>query len=539
MESYIKFMANEWNEFIKTGDISHKVKREIADSWRRCKGYKVNPMSGKGLDTEKLSIRAITEKNKELMSVAKPIMENIYSIVKGSGFAIFLTDRDGYIIDIIGDKEILEEANNLNFKRGALWCERTVGTNAIGTAIYLNKPIQTVGAEHFGLDQHSWTCSAAPIHDDTGNIIGCIDMSGYCNSVHSHTLGMVTAAAQSIGILIKFKNKNYRINNKNITKNKALYNFDDIITEDKAMIEMISLAKKAAKSECNILIEGESGTGKELIAQSIHNCSNRVSEPFIAINCGAIPRELVESELFGYEGGAFTGASKDGKIGKFELADKGTIFLDELGELPLDIQTKLLRVLDSGRVSRIGSEFERQLDIRVVGATNRVLKNEIKKKNFRDDLYYRINVINIKTVPLRERNNDVGVLARYFIKELNSKNNSYIRHISNSYINELKKYDWPGNVRELKNVIERDYYLSDNDLIEEHNNLEIEKSETKNRERSRKLNIIPMNVAEKKIIKNALDKCDGNIVKVAKFLNMSRSTLYRKIKKYNINNDRK
>lgn len=197
------------------------------------------------------------------------------------------------------------------------------------------------------------------------------------------------------------------------------------------MIEIIQLAKKSSKSNCNILIEGESGTGKELIAQSIHNYSMRAAGPFLAVNCASIPRELVESELFGYERGAFTGASKEGHPGKFELADGGTIFLDELGELPLDMQSKLLRVLDNNKIIRVGGTYEKQLNVRVIGATNRNLKEEMKKKNFREDLYYRLGVINIKILPLRYRKEDIEVLVNSFVMNLNQRNLQQNKRVKN------------------------------------------------------------------------------------------------------------
>ncbi len=298
------------------------------------------------------------------------------------------------------------------------------------------------------------------------------------------------------------------------------------------MIEIIELAKKASKSNCNILIEGESGTGKELIAQSIHNYSMRATGPFLAVNCASIPRELVESELFGYERGAFTGASKEGHPGKFELADGGTIFLDELGELPLDMQSKLLRVLDNNKIIRVGGTYEKQLNVRVIGATNRNLKEEMKKKNFREDLYYRLGVINIKILPLRYRKEDIEALVNSFVMNLNQKNLQQNKRVKKAYIDKLKDYDWPGNVRELRNVVERDYYLSDTDTVSPYY---IEKNiflETNNESYENKdINIISMGKLEKENIENAIEKCDGNLAKAARLLDIGRSTLYRKNKK--------
>ena len=643
MKDYIEFITEAWKKFISTGQMHPKVRREIADSWIRCRKYNVDPYNGKG-NVKHPNIDKLINKNSELVSVARPVIESIYSMVRGSGFALFLVDKDGYIIDVIGDKDIMERVEELNFLKGELWSEKVVGTNAIGTALYLNKPVQTIGAEHYGINQHSWTCSAAPIYDEDDNLIGCINMSGNYYNAHSHTLGIVTAAAQSIqkqmklaisykllnvtfnsisegmivmnehmkikringralkilnisleeamnmdinkvlnGIdfhkLIKEENKflnnmewDFSINNDIIkcvinilplNKNgknsgmvitftevevvhklvnkfagyKAQYEFKDITTNNLEMKKMISFAKKAAKSDCNILIQGESGTGKELISQSIHNYSNRSREPFVAVNCASIPSELVESELFGYEKGAFTGASKEGHPGKFELADRGTIFLDEIGELPLDIQSKLLRVLDNGKIVRVGGTYEKQLDVRVIGATNRILKNEISKQNFREDLYYRLSVMEIKTIPLRKREEDIELLVNEFVQKLNIKNKNKIISIKQSYIDELKKCDWGGNIRELRNVVERDYYISEDDIMNlnslDYNNLD----ENVNKRESSidEVKIVPLYEMEEKAIRVAVKKCDGNLQMAAKLLNIGRATLYRKIKKYEIN----
>ena len=642
MESYLEFIIEAWKEFISSGKVNHKVRSEICDSWIRCREHGVDPYGGKG-KVKHPNIEELISKNSELISVARPIMESIYSMVEGSGFALFLTDKEGYIVDVIGDEDILKRSKELNFLKGELWSENAVGTNAIGTALYLNKPIQTIGAEHYGISQHSWTCSASPIHDEDDNLIGCINMSGNYYNAHSHTLGIVTAAAQSIqkqmalaisykllnvtfdsiseGMIVinehmkikrvsgralkilnisleeamnldinkilngidfqKFiKDKNRYLNNlewdfsinNNIIKclinivplnkngknsgmvitfteikfvhklvnkfagYKAKYEFEDIITNNFEMKNMINFAKKAAKSDCNILIQGESGTGKELIAQSIHNYSNRAKGPFVAVNCASIPSELVESELFGYEKGAFTGASKEGHPGKFELADGGTIFLDEIGELPLGIQSKLLRVLDNGNIVRVGGTYEKQLDVRVIGATNRILKNEIDRRNFREDLYYRLNVMEIKIIPLRERKEDIDLLVNAFVQRLNIKNKNKVVSVKQSYIDNLKKYDWCGNIRELRNVVERDYYLSEDEITNmeslsyENKAININKQEDGLNE----IKIVPLEDLEEKAIRDAIKKCDGNLQLAAKLLQIGRATLYRKIKKYEI-----
>ncbi|PKK87884.1 MAG: sigma-54-dependent Fis family transcriptional regulator, partial [Candidatus Wallbacteria bacterium HGW-Wallbacteria-1] len=241
---------------------------------------------------------------------------------------------------------------------------------------------------------------------------------------------------------------------------RANYTFDKIITRNKTMLELINTARRISKTNCSVLIEGESGTGKELFAQSIHNESQRRNGPFIAINCAAIPKELVESEFFGYETGSFTGAIKGGMPGKFELANGGTLFLDEIGEIPLEMQPKLLRVLDENKVMRIGGSFERELDVRIIAATNRNLLNEMSKSAFRQDLYFRLNVINLRLLPLKRRREDILALGSYFLEQLNRENDEIKKYFSTAFEEKLLAYEWKGNVRELKNIVERGFYLS-------------------------------------------------------------------------------
>jgi len=342
-----------------------------------------------------------------------------------------------------------------------------------------------------------------------------------------------------MGVVITFRESKFvhRFVNK-VVGYKATYRFKDIVTSNDKMINMINFAKRASRSDCNVLIEGPSGTGKELVAQSIHNYSERSNGPFVAVNCASIPRDLMESELFGYDKGAFTGATKEGHPGKFELADGGTIFLDELGELPLDMQSKLLRVLDNNTIVRVGGNYEKKLDVRIIGATNKELKEEISKKTFREDLYYRLNVMNIKTIPLKERKEDIETLTKYFVNSLNFKNKDKYKLITTDYINELKKHDWPGNVRELRNAIERDYYSSENDIICVQS---LEKSQmieaNFNNEKANDVDeIVPIDILERESIIKAINTCGGNILKSAEMLGISRATIYRKIKKYNIKN---
>ncbi|QJT08079.1 sigma-54-dependent Fis family transcriptional regulator [Oceanidesulfovibrio marinus] len=250
-----------------------------------------------------------------------------------------------------------------------------------------------------------------------------------------------------------------------ITRAKAVYTFQDIIGSSKSTRTALQLAHKASENAMTTLILGQSGVGKELFAQAIHNASDRRDQPFIVINCGAIPRDLVQSELFGYEGGAFTGASRHGAPGKFELADGGTLFLDEIGDMPLAAQVNLLRVLQEGEVTRVGGKRSRQVDVRVVAATHRDLARRVADGTFRHDLYYRLNVLVIPIPSLRERREDIQVLANFFLEKMTHTLNKPLEGFTPEAMHCLKAYDWPGNIRELENLVERAAVVADGPFI--------------------------------------------------------------------------
>ena len=236
---------------------------------------------------------------------------------------------------------------------------------------------------------------------------------------------------------------------------KASYTFDRILGRSPALARVLDQARLVAGNHTTVLLLGESGTGKELFAQSIHNASPRASRPFVAVNCGALPRNLVESELFGYSEGAFTGASRAGQPGKFELADGGTILLDEIGDLPLDAQVSLLRLLQNGEVTRVGGKRSRTVSVRVIAATNKNLEEAVRDRSFREDLYYRLNVFPITLPPLRERRGDVALLARYFLRKFALGQGKDVPDFTPPALARMEAYEWPGNVRELENVVER------------------------------------------------------------------------------------
>ncbi|ABR50715.1 sigma54 specific transcriptional regulator, Fis family [Alkaliphilus metalliredigens QYMF] len=608
-------------------------------------GVEYNRMySSKILKGNELQIKL--EANRELLTTAKSFMEELYNFVEGSGFFAILTDQEGCILEVLGDDKVLAVSHGLEMIPGAYMDEEHIGTNAMGTALAEGIPVQISGEEHFVKAYHRWTCSAAPIRNSIGEAIGTLNLTGYSEYVHSHTLGMVAAAANAIAYMLESKEVNNklflakksietivdsidagiftvgpkgymktinqvashmlqytndeilgmegikliegwagvqesvesnisyveeeayiktkkgkihctlsaypildesknlqgivcmireikkmrRLVNKMIGK-QALYTFDKIIGRDENFIRMVNYAKKISDSPSTVLIMGESGTGKEVFAQSIHNHSERRDEPFVAINCGALPRNLIESELFGYEDGAFTGAKRGGHPGKFELADGGTLFLDEIGEMPLDMQANLLRVLEEGKLFRVGGNKEIAVDVRIIAATNKDLRDEVERNNFRGDLYYRLNVLPLILPPLRERKSDIPLLIDYFMTIKALKLKKSMTYLPRDIMDQMINYTWRGNIRELENVIENLMNSGELNFLER-----VELSSTSNESSPRvySLESEPLEDMEKRHIHQVLTKYEGNVSQAAEALGIGRNTLYRKMAKYKI-----
>jgi len=314
----------------------------------------------------------------------------------------------------------------------------------------------------------------------------------------------------------------------------------EVIAESEAMREVLSFVRKVAASEATtVLLEGENGTGKDLIAKTLHYESARQAEPFIAINCAAIPETLLESELFGYEKGAFTDARSQ-KRGLFELADKGTLFLDEIGEIPLTLQAKLLRVLEEQSFRRLGGLKDIQVDLRFVAATNKNLREAVREGAFRQDLYFRLNVIQIVIPPLRERTEDIIPLTNFFIDHYNRKFKRHIEGVSPEARDLLLSHDWPGNVRELRNAIERAMILEDSSLITPASlPISISRAEARqspSAEPEMTFRDFGLSLAEneRQLLARALEKTNGNQTQAARLLRITRDTLRYKMKKYNL-----
>lgn len=312
------------------------------------------------------------------------------------------------------------------------------------------------------------------------------------------------------------------------------FKYENIVGKNKEIKQIITVLESVAQTDSSVLITGESGTGKELAARAIHLNSIRRTGTFAAVNCSAFAESLIESELFGHEKGAFTGAVKT-KVGRFELANGGTLFLDEIGDLSLTVQTKLLRVLETREFERVGSNKSIKIDTRIIAATNKNLEREIEAARFREDLYYRINVMNIHLPPLRERKDDLPILVSHFIEKFNEKFNRNIKHFSSSAFDILMEYNWPGNIRELENVIEHCFVLCSSDVIQiEHLPKRLREGDFHSSTSLSSNKLSHIKDAERTIIINTLKKYYGSRSKTAEELNIHPTTLWRKMKKLNI-----
>ena len=311
--------------------------------------------------------------------------------------------------------------------------------------------------------------------------------------------------------------------------------FDDILGDSDSMVKLKENAKQIAGSSSTVLIQGESGTGKELLARAIHNYGEFSDKPFIAINCAAIPDNLLESELFGYEEGAFSGAKKGGKLGKFQLAHEGTIFLDEIGEMPIHLQPKLLRVLQEREIEKLGGTGTIPVEVRVIAATNRNLEELIKEGKYREDLFYRLNVIPFKMTPLRERKEDIPLLLEYFLDKYNDSLGKNIKGYTMEAEKTLINYKWKGNVRELQNVVEYMVNMSAEEYLI-YENIPLNLREYMNSGKSEVFEIPKIDDVLKDLIQKAIgiygDTVEGKTL-AAEALGISRATLYRKLKESN------
>lgn len=651
-----------WREVFaeKTKRLESLPSTKIYDGWRRSASYGIDPFkTSVNRVIPMKSLDKLLEKNAFFLNVCRPMMENLNNYVKDAGFNVAISNKNGILLAVMGDKDFVDATKEGRWIPGADWSEESIGNNGIGTALVLDKPVIVIGYEHYCRCCHNFASATAVIHDSENNIIGAIALCGQFKKIHTHTLGMVIATAKAIEIQFKintalkeketiakyqqiifnsisdgiistkpngdvrfcnrkccellyvepealigtnivdlFMEKSYKLlkdsNNhlencevllktgkthtrficttrfisgtgtfdgivialtdytsavkvaQKIVASKPKWNFDTIVGKNPQFREMIGIAKIAAKTDSNIFIFGESGTGKDVLAQAIHNESLRNHEPFLAINCGAIPKELIASELFGYVEGSFTGAKRGGNAGILENAQKGTVFLDEIGEMPIEQQVVLLRVLDESSFSRIGSSNSIPFEARIITATNKNIYHLVEKNLFRYDLFYRLNVFTIPTVPLRERKDDIEELGNLYLMRLAAHSGKTFYPLRPAVLGLLAACDWPGNIRELQNVLQRAFFLSPKgDITPEGLRFNVLPQSTKLLGQSEIGSIktpIPLAQSiyderdrfESELLMKSLEKNRWNISKTCRDLNLSRSTIYRWMKRHGI-----
>ncbi len=612
------------------------VSETIARSWQRslANGVQADNKQAAFTVLSQHALHDLTTQNHVLLENSRPVMENLYEQIQDTSSMVILADKTGVILHSIGDMDFSNRADLVSLRSGGIWSEEIQGTNAIGTALIEQMPVRITGVEHFTTANGFLSCSASPVFDPYGNVLGILDVSGDCLASQQHTMALVRISTQQIenqmfatgfttDIILHFHSRpefigslyealavfsmdgklkaanrsallhlgldRYRYQQVDFTDLFSL-RFDMLLVQarqllklrtnngvpifararvplattratglqhgtnsrptdlsalealnlgDSSMRQAIDRVRKVLKHDIPVLLEGESGTGKELFARAMHVCGMRSNRPFVALNCAAIPEGLIESELFGYQEGAFTGASRKGSIGKIRQADGGTLFLDEIGDMPLPLQARLLRVLQERSVTPLGGRESFQVDIAVICATNRKLRDEISAGRFRKDLYYRLNGLIVSLPRLRDRE-DCLRLAQIIVGELTGSEKSV--RISPEVLELMERHPWPGNIRQLHSVLRTAIALLDDgdeitpeqlpdDFLDYFNELSSPSVAGPTNGDGTQLNL---DTLEATAIKKALHECGGNISEAARRLGIARNTLYRKLQNHSL-----
>ena len=634
-----------WESFVAGESLAvmPPVSKLILSSWQRSAragvepGARLAPLVVHGDD----GLEQLRNRSYDLMWAAKGLFVNSAHLLERSGSIMMLTDQNGVVLEVAGDTGTRESAQAVHLVEGGHWHESVVGTNGIGTALAMRRPVQVHAAEHFCEGIKRWTCAAAPVfYPGTEQVLGVVDISGPPSTYQGSNLVLAVAAARQIEAVLaerasrehvylleaclKFGARGDMVamvvldrHAKIIHLSGALPGFDlrlssslpgvesgssveewgrrlpdglrpdwlhpvsvdgrsigallivpkilrgvtgpghqycgtaarpessseidpfrtgfrNLAGSSPALQTAINRAQQLSGRRVSVLIHGETGVGKELFARAIHG-DEAGGSPFITFNCGATTKELIGSELFGHVRGAYTGATNEGRAGRFELAHGGTLCLDEIGDLPLELQPVLLRVLEEGVVCRLGEAKLRRVDVRLLAMTNRDLLKEVEAGHFRRDLYHRIGVTNIRVPPLRERAGDIELLSEHFNVQLAKRHGLAPRKFSPDVVAMLRAYSWPGNVRELRNVIES-LLLTSNDVLVQCDELpeEVLAAAGTGAGASAASPATSLEEAERLAIVCAVKSMHGNLTKAARALGVSRSTLYRKVERYHL-----
>jgi transcriptional regulator of acetoin/glycerol metabolism len=548
----------EWRDYIRRGT-ERGVQSRIIESWQRCGRVGLNPYERNvPVPVEPSQFNKRLRENLEIVELYQFYIRRFSGLLEQLGACSFVCDTDGYILSRAGYGKMLHFFDNISLSEGSSCCEQVIGTNAPSLALITREAVVVTADEHYTRTYHPAFCAAAPILDENRNLLGCVDITKFFDpniteELRKHLLNLTISLSDMIrnevflGRLTKSSPAYLPTlgaaprsvpdpSNDDTPVARPRPSFAGIVGSAPPLAKAMQAGRTFGRKEGNILILGETGTGKELFAQAIHNEGRRANGPFVTVNCAAIPLELAESELFGYERGAFTGARAEGHPGKFELAHQGTIFLDEINSMPLPVQAKILRVVETKRVTRINGRREIPIDVRIIAASNRMLADEVAAGTFRKDLYYRLSVLPLRVPALREMKEDIPALLDAFLRTCAEEHGVPRKRISPEALRHLVSHDWPGNVRELKNCMEYLCFTVEPDEIAEHHlppeilarridapGPPAAPEEPKN-----------LGSLERKFLSETMGMFHGNAVEAAKTLGISRSTLYRKLKKYGI-----
>ncbi len=611
-----------WERFL-TGDPAAAIpaRNFVVASWLRSQQLGINPTGRSApIVARGEAVEQLRRRHADLLSAASTVFAEIADMFGGSRSIMLLTNNEGVVLDAVGDRQTLEQGENIHLTRCGDWREDVIGTNGIGTALATGRPAQVHAAEHFCEGIKAWTCAAAPIFEPgTGAMLGVVDISGPPSTYQRNNLSLAVSTARQIEMVLAERAANERmrllevcldrISEADVAGMVAIDRagrlvhrtgrvpglvelgqrvpgldggsaveewadrlpeglraewfspvtvdgraigavlvvpvrtrpatqeqqgaFDAILGRSPAVMEAVGRARQLVGKQVPVLIEGETGVGKELFARAIH-FAHDPRRPFVVLNCGAVAKDLLAAELFGHVRGAFTGATSEGRPGRFELANGGTLCLDEIGELPLDLQPFLLRVLEEGVIYRLGDGQPRQVEVRLLALTNRTLLDEVSAGRFRRDLYHRISVTRIRPPPLRERHGDLELLVKHFNASLAERHEVPERRFGREVLSLLAAYHWPGNVRELRNVVESLLLMSDAPDVRLDELAAGLSSEPIGAPPAMSETPASLEASERTAITAAVRQCQGNLTAAAKSLGVSRSTLYRKIERYRL-----
>jgi transcriptional regulator of acetoin/glycerol metabolism len=506
--------------------------------------------------------RKRAEQNSDIIELFQFFIKRFTGMLDQLRACSFVCDGAGYILSRVGHGKVLSYFDHILLHEGANCSETVIGTNAPGLALVTRAPVVVTADEHYSRQYHAAFCVASPILDECNRVLGCVDITKsfdrhISEDMKKDLLNLAISLTDAIRGEVSLRKisrmptgggraggrpepaaaapSHSRRSMVVAPLDASRTTFGDIVGRSPRFAEVVRLARSYCQKEANVLLQGETGTGKELLARAIHNEGTRARGLFVAVNCAAIPVELAESELFGYERGAFTGARAEGQPGKFELAHEGTLFLDEVDSMPLPVQAKILRAVETKRVSRINGQREIAVDVRIIAAANRSLGEEVLAGRFRKDLFYRLNVLRLVIPALRDLREDVPLILDAFLAAFAAELGTGMKVLSDDARARLVAYDWPGNVRELRNCVEYLYNTVDGEtILQRHLPPEIVGSGAAEGAAPALAAEGGLDSLERQFLLETMRRLGGNPVDVAKALGISRSTIYRKLKKHGI-----